>query len=112
MRTFTAQKFNESAISKSDYVSLFASLGFTIAESDVQISFTNGCSAYIQMAVKVNNEGKMPYEAFVMDGISYFKVRVSDHSSNLERICGGFSYNTMSFNLFKDLVSNKIISQL
>lgn len=109
MKTFTAQKFNESAVSKRDYVLKFAKLGFVISESDVTISFTNGCSAYISMAVNVINEGKMPADAFVMDGISYFKVRVSDHSSNLERICGGFCSNTMSFSLFMDLVSSNVI---
>lgn len=109
MKTFTAQKFNESAISKAKYVSIFEKLGFTVSEKDVTISFTNGCSAYISMVVKVVNEGKMPADAFVMDGISYFKVRISDHSSNLERICGGFCSNTMSFSLFKELVSNNVI---
>lgn len=105
--TFVKQEFNKHAIHKSDYVKMFAKLGFDAKR--VVISFTNGCSAYITLNVKILNARKMWAETFIYDNHAIIQVRVSDHTSNLERICGGVSGNRMSFEAFKILVDNNII---
>ena len=105
--TFNKQNFNEGAVSKEDYIAKFNALGFS--PTKVEICFTNGCSAYISLNVNVLNENKMYADVFVYEGKSSLQVRVSDHISNLEKICGGVSGNKMSFNAFKLLVSNKVI---
>ena len=105
--TFEKQNFNENAISEADYIKMFASLGFEAKR--VEISFTNGCSAYVTLNVNVLNEGKMWAETFVYEGKATIQVRVSDHASNLERICGGVSGNKMSMAAFKKLIENNVI---
>ena len=105
--TFEKQNFNEQAINEADYVKMFAELGFEAKK--VEISFTNGCSAYITLNVNVLNEGKMWADTFVYEGKATIQVRVSDHASNLERICGGVSGNKMSMVVFKTLIENKVI---
>ena len=105
--TFNKQNFNESAVSKQDYIAKFNALGFN--PKKVEICFTNGCSAYISLNVEVLNEGKMYADVFVYEGKASIQVRVSDHNSNLEKVCGGVSGNKISFDAFKSLVENKVI---
>ena len=105
--TFEKQHFNEQVINEADYVKMFAELGFEAKR--VEISFTNGCSAYVTLNVNVLNEGKMWADVFVYEGKATIKVRVSDHISNLERICGGVSGNKMSMAAFKKLIENNVI---
>ena len=105
---FEKQDFNEEAISESKYIKMFAALGFEAKR--VEISFANGCSAYITLNVNVLNEYKMYAETFVYEGKATIQVRVSDHTSNLEKICGGVNGNKMSFAAFKVLVDNKVIN--
>jgi hypothetical protein len=105
--TFQKQNFNESVITKEDYITKFNALGFN--PTKVEISFTNGCSAYISLNVEVINEGKMYADVFVYDSKATLQVRVSDHASNLERICGGVCGNKLSFEAFKTLVDNNVI---
>lgn len=105
--TFNKQNFNESAVSKEDYIVKFNSLGFN--PTKVEICLTNGFSAYISLNVEVLNENKMYADVFVYEGKASIQVRVSDHTSNLEKICGGVSGNKISFNAFKSLVENKVI---
>ena len=64
--TFEKQEFNEKVINSSYYEEMFAELGFEAKRVD--ISFTNGCSAYITLNVNVLNEKKMYAEVFVYDG--------------------------------------------
>lgn len=106
--TFEKQNFNEQAVNEADYVKMFATLGFEAKK--VEISFTNGCSAYVTLNVNVINEGKMWADVFVYEGKATIQVRVSDHASNLERICGGVSGNKMSMVAFKKLIENNVIS--
>lgn len=105
--TFEKNTFNEQAINEADYIKMFAELGFEAKR--VEISFTNGCSAYITLNVNVLNENKMWADTFVYDGKATIQVRVSDHASNLERICGGVSGNKMSMMAFKKLIENNVI---
>lgn len=49
-------------------------------------------------------------DVFVYEGKATIQVRVSDHASNLEKICGGVSGNKLSFDAFKELVNNKVIN--
>lgn len=108
METFTSQKFNENLITKESYISMFEEFGFT--PSKVEISFVNGCSAYITLNVNVINENKMYAETFVFDGKATITVRVSDHVSGLEKNCGGICGNRFSLVVFRELVKNNIIS--
>ena len=105
--TFNKQNFNEIAVSKDDYIAKFKVLGFN--PNKVEICFTNGCSAYVSLKVEVINESKMYADVFVYEGKASLQVRVSDHDSNLEKICGGVSGNKISFNAFKLLIENKVI---
>ena len=105
--TFEKQKFNDQVINEADYVKMFAELGFEAKK--VEISFTNGCSAYVTLNVNVLNEGKMWADVFVYEGKATIQVRVSDHDSNLERFCDGVSGNKMSMVSFKKLIENNVI---
>ena len=105
--TFEKQNFNEQAINETDYVKMFAELGFEAKR--VEISFTNGCSAYVTLNVNVLNEGKMLADVFVYEGKATIQVRLSDHDSNLERICGGVCGNKMSMEAFRKLIENNVI---
>jgi hypothetical protein len=110
MRTaFKKQNFNQAVISEETYVKMFADLGFTAKK--ITISFTNGCSVYINLDVDVLKLGQMYADTFVYEGKAIIKVRVSDHVSNLEKICGGVSGNNLSFAAFKYLVDNNVIKQ-
>lgn len=104
---FEKQEFNQEVVNENEYAEVFRNLGFE--PSRIEISFTNGCSAYVSLNIKVLNENKMYADVFVYDGIASIKVRVSDHDSNLERICGGVCGNKISFRAFKHLVDNGII---
>ena len=107
--TFEKQKFNKKAISSDDYRIMFNQLGFN--PSRIEICYTNGLSIYATINVNVLNESEMYADCFVYDGKATLKVRISDHFSNLERICGGVSGNTLSLNAFKYLVNNNTINQ-
>ena len=105
--TFEKQKFNERVINKAYYVEMFAELGFEAKR--VEISFTNGCSVYVTLDVKVLDESKMFTDVFVYEGEAIIQVRISDHDSNLEKICGGVSRNKMSMAAFKELIEDNVI---
>jgi hypothetical protein len=107
--TFTKLEFNTEVIKEETYVTMFEKMGFS--PSRVEICFTNGCSVYVSLNVKVLKEGQMYADVFVYDGVASIKVRISDHDSNLERICGGVSGNKMSFMAFSHLVENNVITQ-
>lgn len=107
--TFEKQKFNAAFINKEDYVKKFAILGFEAKK--VEICLSNGCSAYITLDVRVLNEDKMYAECFVYEGKSRLIIRISDHESNLEKICCGVCGNNLSFQAFKTLVDRNIICQ-
>ena len=108
MITFNKTNFNESVITKESYFEMFKSLGFE--PTKVELCFSNGCSAYISLNVNVLNENKMYADVFVYENKATIQVRVSDHQSNLEKICNGVSGNKLSFNAFKLLIENKIIN--
>jgi hypothetical protein len=107
---FEKQQFCEENVTKEEYVQMFAELGFTADK--VRICLTNGCSAYVSLNIRVLNENKLSNEVFVYDDMARIIVRVSDHKSNLERICGGVSGNNVSFAYFSELVENNVIENL
>ena len=109
MKEFKKNNIKESSKDKLFYIEKFKSLGFNV--KSVQISYTNGCSAYVNLSVKVLNENKMYADVFVYNGKADITIRLSDHQSNLERICGGVAGNRLSFVAFISLVENKIIIQ-
>ncbi len=105
--TFEKQEFNQEVISDSKYFEMFQEMGFSA--SKVEICFTNGCSAYVTVIVNVVNEKKMFADNFVYDGKCTLTVRVSDHASNLERVCGGVSGNKVSLAAFRRLIETGAI---
>lgn len=107
--TFEKQTFNQEAVTESDFVTMFNEMGFN--PSKIEICFTNGCSAYITVNVKVLNTDKMYADVFIYDNVATLTVRVSDHDSNLEKICGGVSGNKLSIVAFTQLVKNNVIEQ-
>ena len=107
MKTFEKQSFNEQVVTEDTYIQKFTDLGFIPYSTD--LCFTNGASFYATISVVVANEGKMYGENFTYDGKCTLKVRISDHQSNLERICGGVSGNNLSFDAFVSLVNNGAI---
>ena len=109
MKAFKKNNIQESSTDKALYIEKFKSLGFDV--KSVQISYANGRSAYVSLIVKVINENKMFADVFVYNGQADIIVRISDHPSNLERICGGVAGNKLSYIAFLSLVENKIIIQ-
>jgi len=90
---------------------MFSDMGF----NDVKIKtvLTNGLSQYVSLKAKVLDEKKLYRDIFVYEDYPInLVVRVSDHFSNLERISGGVSGNTLSFEAFKKLVDNNIIEPI
>lgn len=83
----------------------FKSLGFR--DFKIQTCLTNGISHYVSINLDVLDEGKMPMEIFVFDGITSVQVRISDHTSNLERF-GGVAGNKISFQVLESLLNNNI----
>lgn len=109
MKTFNKANIQESSTDKALYIEKFKSLGFDV--KSVQISYANGCSAYVNLSVKVINENKIYADVFVYNGQADITVRISEHQSNLERICGGVAGNRLSYVAFLSLVENKVITQ-
>jgi hypothetical protein len=107
--TSTFDKTVYTDASTTQEVAMINALGFNVEKADVSIA--NGKSVYAYVNVNVVNEGKMPYEVFVYEGKARLCVRISDHASNLERICGGSSRDKVSFLLFSRLVKNGVITQ-
>lgn len=109
MKAFKKANIQENSTDKALYIEKFKSLGFEV--KSVQISYANGCSAYVNLSVKVLNENKMYADVFIYNGQADITVRISDHQSNLERICGGVAGNRLSYIAFISLVENNIIIQ-
>ena len=107
--TFEKQEVNVNMFNEEYFSQKITSLGFEC--DNIQISYTNGASAYISVNVKVLNENKMYADVFVMNGQARLQVRISDHKSNLELICGGVAGNKVSFEAFKQLVENGVIAK-
>lgn len=97
-------KEEESKISK-----IFSDLGFN--KIDIETCFTNGKSHYVRLSAKVLDAGKLYMDMWSYDNETSVKVRISDHSSGLERNSGGVEGNTMTLNAFKKLIQTGAISQ-
>ena len=95
--SFKKAEFNEEFNHEDKIVSLFNSLGFN--DFKITTSLTNGCSHYISLCVKVLNESKCYSEMFILNGMAFIEVRVSDHSSNLT-----VSGDRMTLDAFKHLL--------
>lgn len=106
--TFKKREYNRDVIDRTSYIDMFKNIGFI--PKKVDLCFTNGLSAYISLEVNVINEDKMWADVFILDGVASIQVRVSDHDSNLEKICGGVCGNKMSLEAFNVLVENNVIS--
>lgn len=103
--TFTANPGNPYFDHHVEIKETFEKLGFN--KLNIQTSLTNGISHYVSVDLEVLDEGKMPMDIFVFEGVSFVQVRVSDHDSNLERF-GGVAGNKISFQMLKKLLENNV----
>jgi hypothetical protein len=106
MTTFEKDQYSADFDHQKEVREIFTQLGFS--NFNIETCLTNGCSHYISLEVNVLNEMKCWSEMHVENNKSYVTVRISDHSSNLERF--GCVRNKMSFNDFKKLIANGAIS--
>lgn len=104
--TFTPNPGNKDFDHQVEVRKIFEELGFE--DFKVQTSLTNGISHYVSVNLDVLDEGKMPMDIFVFEGITWVQVRISDHTSNVERF-GGVAGNKISFQMLKKLLDNKIV---
>lgn len=111
MSTFTKAIANENFNHQAEVIKTFKELGFN--DIKIKTSFTNGVSHYVNVLdFKVINEGRLYGEMFVYDGETSIEVRISDHVSNLDTICGGVSGNRMNLESFKNLINTGAIAPL
>jgi hypothetical protein len=104
---FEKQEFNADFDHQTEAIKMFNEMGFT--KFNIETSLSNGLSHYVRLTVEVLNEGKTYAEMFVMDNKATITVRISDHSSGLEKNCGGVSGNRMTLNAFKKLIETGAI---
>lgn len=99
---FEKSTFNANVDHQSNVKEIFQSLGYT--DFSIKTSLTNGCSNYVSLCLKIENAGKLPYDAWTFDDTIVITVRISDHASNLERF-GGWEgqSNRCTLSFFKHL---------
>lgn len=109
MTTFTKKEFSEDFSHEESIIELFSNLGFK--NIIINTSMTNGLSHYVKVIdFEVINEMKLYEEMFVFEGFTEITVRISDHKSNLDTICGGVSGNKMNLQAFENLINIGAIS--
>ena len=107
MSNFNKTTFNENFDTQLPIVEMFNKMGYS--EVKVKTSFTNGLSHYVSLNVEVINEGKTYMGMFIYNNIASITVRISDHSSGLERNCGGVDGDRMTLRAFNHLISEGAI---
>ena len=108
---FIKTNFNENFNYESEVVDIFLKLGFNNVE--ITTCTTNGLSHYISVLdFKVLDEKKLYSEMAVFEGETFINVRISDHASNLDTICGGVDGNKMNLNAFENLIKTGAITNL
>ncbi len=105
--TFEKQNFNENFDHTTPIYKMFSDMGYT--NVTVKTDMSNGLSHYVRLSVDVVNEGKLYHEIEPFDGRVYLTIRISNHSSNLERICGGVCGSKMTLSAFKNLIEKQAI---
>lgn len=107
--TFTKKEFSKDFDHQERITKIFSDLGFN--DIVIKTSDTNGLSHYVSVNdFIVVNEMKLYDEMFVFEGDTYITVRISDHTSNLDTICGGVSGNKMNLRAFKHLIETGAIA--
>jgi len=104
---FEKQEFNKEYNHKDSVINMFNEIGYTNIQVDSCL--TNGLSCYVHLTVDVLNENKCWSDMIVYDNKADITIRISDHSSGLERNCGGVSGNKMTINAFKKLIETGAI---
>ena len=120
MTTFQANSFDVEFDHQQSTKNIFNNLGFT--KFTIKTDLTNGCSHYVSLRVSVlRPEGLfvgMYPAVLVFSGGEMFEdktrcditVRISDHSSNLDRL--GCSGNKMTLSSFKRLIETASIAPI
>lgn len=107
--SFEKQEYNKNYSNEDNVVEIFKNLGFN--DININTSTTNGMSHYVRVNdFEILNEMKLYSDMFIFDGQTDITVRISDHISNLDTICGGVSGNKMNLNAFKKLIETGAIS--
>ena len=108
---FIKTNFNEDFDHETKVVEIFEKLGFDNIK--ITTSTANGLSHYVSVLdFKLLDENKLYGEMFVFEGETSISVRISDHASNLDTICGGVDGNKMNLNAFENLIKTGAISNL
>lgn len=107
MKTFEKQPANENFNHQEGVRKLFNDLGYSNVK--IETSLTNGISHYVRFEVAVLNENKLFHDMDVGGDFTDIEVRVSDHSSNLDRF--GNSKNKMTMKSLLDLRDTGAISK-
>lgn len=109
MKNFKKQEFNKNFDHQASVKATFAELGFY--NLSIQTSLANGLSHYVSVIdFDLLDENKLYHEMFVDSGMTFITVRISDHRSNLDTICGGVSGNQMNLAAFKKLIETGAIA--
>jgi len=108
---FEKTQFNNDFDHQKEIVKNFKSLGFENIK--ITTSTTNGLSHYVSVLdFKILDENKLYGDMFVFEGETSINVRISDHVSNLDTVCGGVDGNKMNINAFVNLIKSGAISNL
>lgn len=103
--TFTPNPGNTDFDHQVEIKKTFENFGFK--DFSIQTCLTNGISHYVSVNLDVLDEGRMPMEIFVFENVASVHVRISDHTSNLERF-GGVAGNKISLQVLESLLRNNI----
>lgn len=106
--TFTKREANPDFNHQVGVVEMFEELGFDKEDVRIQTSLTNGVSHYINVDLIVTDPGKIFHDMFSLDGLTFAKIRISDHNSNLSRF--GQVGNDMTFPIFEQLIKSGAVA--
>ena len=105
--TFEKKEFNSNFDHTTSIINMMNEMGYSSVK--VETCLTNGLSHYVTLNVEVLNENKCYSDMFVFENKTFIVIRISDHSSNLEKICGGVNGNKMTMTAFKKLIETGAI---
>jgi hypothetical protein len=105
--TFKKTEFNNDFDHTTPIIVMMNKMGYTNVKVDTCL--TNGLSHYVKLNVEVLNEGKCYADMFVFNNKTDITIRISDHSSGLEKNCNGVCGNKMTMFAFKNLIEKGAI---
>ena len=105
--TFEKTQYNTEFDHTTPIVVMMNKLGYSNVR--VETCLTNGLSHYVRLNVEVLNSGKCWSDMFIFENTTDITIRISNHTSGLEKYCNGVSGNKMSMTAFKELIADGAI---